>query len=123
MRRAKRTPNTMLALEATEYARGKGLGDHFYHNTMRAFWAEGVDLGSMDALKPLALESNLDWEELKPRLESGHYRNQVLEQHGEAVNMGINGVPAFLIGNLLFTGAQPYETFEMVIDKVLAQST
>jgi predicted DsbA family dithiol-disulfide isomerase len=119
MRRPSFTPFTMPVLEATEYAREVGKDEAFFGQTMRAYWEEGVNLGEMDVLESLAKSSDLDWDELKPRLESGHYRDQVTEQHREAVSLGIQGIPAFLIGNLLFTGAQPYEVFKKVIDRVL----
>ena len=76
----------------------------------------------MAVLESLAKSSGLDWEVLQPRLESGNYREQVLAQHREAVSLGIRGIPAFLVGNLLFTGAQPYEVFKGVIDQVLDEA-
>ena len=122
MRRPSLTPFTMLSLEATEYAREVGMDQAFFGLTMKAYWEEGVDLGDIAVLESLAKSSGLDWEVLQPKLESGHYREQVLMQHREAVSLGIRGIPAFLIGNLLFTGAQPYEVFKRVIDRVLSES-
>ena len=122
MRRPSMTPSTLLVLEATEYAREQGLDGAFFQNTMRAYWEEGVDLGDMAVLQRLAGDSGLEWTKLSAHLDSGHYRTRVLDQHREAVEMGIQGIPAFLIGNQLFTGAQPYETFKMVMDRALAQS-
>ena len=122
MRRPSLTPFTLSSLEATEYAREVGKDEAFFGQTMKSYWEEGVDLGDMAVLESLAKSSGLDWEVLQPRLESGHYREQVLAQHREAVSLGIRGIPAFLIGNLLFTGAQPYEVFKKVIDRVLAEA-
>ena len=122
MRRPSLTPFTMLSLEATEYAREVGMDEAFFGQAMKAYWEEGVDLGDMAVLESLAANSGLDWAVLQPRLESGHYREQVLAQHREAVSLGIRGIPAFLIGNLMFTGAQPYEVFKRVIDSVLAEA-
>ena len=122
MRRPSLTPFTMTSLEATEYAREVGKDKGFFDQTMRAYWEEGVDLGDMAVLESLAKGSGLDWEVLQPRLESGHYREQVLAQHREAVSLGIRGIPAFLIGNLLFTGAQPYEVFKRVMNRVLSET-
>ncbi len=119
MRRPSFTPFTMPSLEATEYAREVGKDEAFFGQTMKAYWEEGVDLSDMDVLESLAKTSDLDWDVLKPRLESGHYKDQVMEQHREAVSLGIQGIPAFLIGNLMFTGAQPYEVFKKVIDRAL----
>ena len=121
MRRPSLTPYTMTSLEATEYAREVGMDEAFFNNTMQAYWEEGVDLGNKSVLETLATRSGLDWAVLQPRLESGHYREQVLAQHREAVSLGIGGIPAFLIGNMLFTGAQPYEVFKRVIDRVLSE--
>ncbi len=122
MRRPSFTPFTMPSLEATEYAREVGKDETFFGQTMRAYWEEGVNLGDVDVLESLAKGADLNWDELKPRLESGHYREQVMAQHREAVSLGIQGIPAFLIGNLLFTGAQPYEVFKKVIDRVLNEA-
>ncbi len=122
MRRPSLTPFTLSSLEATEYAREVGKDEAFFGQTMKAYWKEGVDLGDMAVLKSLANRSGLDWEVLQPRLESGHYREQVLTQHREAVSLGIRGIPAFRIGNLLLTGAQPYDVFKRVMDRVLAEA-
>ena len=122
MRRPSLTPFTLSSLEATEYAREVGMDEAFFGKTMKAYWEEGVDLGDMGVLESLAKSSGLDWGVLRPRLESGHYREQVLAQHREAVGLGIRGIPAFLIGNLLFTGAQPYEVFKEVIERVLSEA-
>ena len=122
MRRPSKTPYTLLALEATEYAEDQGLGDQFYSNTMRAFWEEGVDLGDISVLQRLAEESGLNWQELAHHLESGRYRPTVVEHYQEAVRLGIHGIPAFLIGQQLVIGAQPYEVFKQLVDRILAQA-
>ena len=98
------------------------MDEAFFGQAMKAYWEEGADLGDMAVLKSLAKRSALDWAVLKHRLESGHYREQVLAQHRDAVSLGIRGIPAFLIGNLLFTGAQPYEVFKGVKDQVLDEA-
>ena len=107
MRRPSLTPFTMPSLEATEYAREVGMDEVFFGQTMKAYWEEGADLGNMFVLESIAESSGLDWEVLQPRLESGHYREQVLSQHREAVSLGIRGIPAFLIGNLCSPAPSP----------------
>jgi protein-disulfide isomerase len=39
-----------------------------------------------------------------PKLESGHYRPWVLEEHRAAVEQGVKGVPSYLIGGKMYTG-------------------
>ena len=43
----------------------------------------------------------------------------MVDQYHEALGYGIRGIPTFVIDNLLFTGAQPYEVFQRVMDKAL----
>ena len=115
MRRSSIIPYTMYALEATEYAQQQGQFDAFHLAAYKAYWEDCKNLGDMAVIQELALECGLDWSELSERLASGYYRDTVLAQFQEAVNLGIRGVPAFLIGNQLFTGAQPYEIFKLAM--------
>ena len=39
-----------------------------------------------------------------PKLESGHSRPWVLEEHRAAVEPGVKGVPSYLIGGKMYTG-------------------
>ena len=115
MRRSPWTPYTMYALEATEYAQEQGQFYSFHLAAYKAFWEDRKDLGDKEVLLKLALECGLDRDELSQRLESGHYRDTVLAQYRQAIDLNIRGVPAFLIGNQLFTGAQPYEIFKLAM--------
>ena len=121
MRRPPVTSYTMYALEATEYAKEQGLWDPYHRGLYRAFWEHGQDLDDMDVLQGVAEECGLDWPEMKRRLESRYYEESVTTQFQEAVQLGIRGIPAFLIDNILFTGARPYEVFQGVMGKVLAK--
>ncbi|MFQ5860553.1 MAG: DsbA family protein [Dehalococcoidia bacterium] len=121
MRRPSRTPYTLYALQATEYAREQGQFDAFHHAAYRVYWEHGKDLGDMAVLQELAEGCGLNWPELKERLDTGYHRATVLDQYREAINMGIHGIPAFLVGSLFFTGAQPYEVFQTVMSQALAQ--
>ncbi len=113
MRRAPLTSYTMYALEATEYAQQQGQFDAFHLAAYKAYWEDGKDLGDIAVIEELALKCGLNWPELSERLDSGYYRETVLAQFQQARGMNIRGIPAFLIGNQLFTGAQPYEIFKL----------
>ena len=113
MRRSTFTPYTKYVLEATEYAQQQGQFDAFHLAAYKAYWEDGKDLGDLAVIEELAGKCGLDWPELSDRLASGYYTEAVTTQYQEAVNLGIRGIPAFLIGNQLFTGAQPYEIFKL----------
>jgi len=121
MRRPPITSNTLYALQATEYAKEHGKFEPFHLELYRAYWEDGKDLGKLDVIKEAAERCELPWHDLKARLESGHYEQAVMGQYQEAMELGIRGIPAFLIGNFLFTGARPYEIFQSVMGKVLEQ--
>jgi predicted DsbA family dithiol-disulfide isomerase len=113
MRPPGRTPNTLYSLEATEYAQQQGQFDAFHLAAYKAYWEDGKDLGDIAVIEELALKCGLNWPELSERLDSGYYREIVIAQFQQARGMNIRGIPAFLIGNQLFTGAQPYEIFKL----------
>ena len=117
MRRPARTSYTMYALEATEYAQQTGQFDAFHLAAYKAYWEDLSDLGDLDVIREIALKCGLDWPELSQRLESGYYRETVMAQYQEALDLGIRGIPSFIVGNQLFTGAQPYEVFQMALAK------
>jgi predicted DsbA family dithiol-disulfide isomerase len=102
MRRPQWSPNTRPAHEATIYAREKGLDSEFHHVTARAYWEAGANLGDLAVLQKLTEECGLDWNELGPRLEAGHYRQQVLDQYQDARSQGVSGTPTYRVA-----GAKP----------------
>ena len=97
MRRPAISPNTNLAHEATAYAKDQGLDGEFHHAAARAYWERGVDLGSREVLQAIAQECGLDWADLSAALDSGKYRQYVLEEHQAAKDLGIFGTPTYSI--------------------------
>ena len=122
MRPPTKTPYTMYALEATEYAKAQGRFEPFHRLMYKAGWEDGKDIGDLDVIQESAEEVGLDWTELKARLESRQYEAVVMDQYRQAMDIGIEGVPGFVIGNYLFTGAQPYSVFQDVVNRVLHES-
>ena len=121
MRPARRTPNTLYALEATEYAQQHGKFLEFHHAAYKAFWEDRQDIGEMEILHKVGHEVGLDADDMVKSLEEGIYAKEVMAQYQEALGYGISGIPTFLVGNLLFTGAQPYDTFKMAMERFLSE--
>jgi predicted DsbA family dithiol-disulfide isomerase len=121
MRPPKVTPNTMHILEATEYAQQQGKFMEFHHAAYQAYWEDRKDLGDLTVIKELAQSASLDSVELLERLESNYYTSTIMEQYQQALQYGIRGIPTFVVGNLLFTGAHPYEIFQSAMRKVLEE--
>ena len=114
-----RTPNTLYALEATEYAQQHGKFLDFHHAAYKAFWEDRQDLGELEVLHNVAHEVGLDADEMVKSLENKTYAEAVMSQYQEALRYGISGIPTFLVGNLLFTGAHPYNVFKSAMERFL----
>ena len=119
MRRPSVVSYTSYALQATEYAQQQSAFEPFHTGLYKAYWEHGKDLGDLDVIGEVAVECGLDWSELSDRLTSGYYEQAVMDQHKEAMEHGIRGIPTFLIGNRMFSGARPYEIFQGVMNQVL----
>ena len=114
------TPNTMYALEATEYAQQQGKFMEFHKAAYTAMWEDRQDLGDLAVIEDVAKRVGLNSAELLERLESKEYSSTVMSQYQEAMQYGIRGIPTFLVGNLMFTGAHPYDVFKSAMERVLA---
>ena len=116
-----RTPNTLYALEATEYAQQHGKFLDFHHAAYKAFWEDRRDLGELEVLHKVAHEVGLNADEMVKRLEEKTYSEIVMNQYQEALKYGISCIPTFLVGNLLFTGAHPYNVFKSAMERYLTE--
>lgn len=72
-----------------------------------------------ETLIAMAGQLKLDTDAFKTCLESGRYKNKVSQDTLSAQSLGVRGTPSFLINDVFFTGAQPYEAFQQVIDEQL----
>jgi predicted DsbA family dithiol-disulfide isomerase len=113
-------PHTHLAFEGYRYAREHGKGTEYNHRVLEAFFVEGRDIGDLGVLTRLAGEDGLDEREFEGALRSRKYR----EAHRQALRhayeeIGVNGVPLFLIEGRILSGVQDRETLEAVIDEEL----
>ena len=117
MRRPQWSPNTMLAHETTAYAKEKGLDGEFHHAAARAYWETGADLGDLAVLKETAEGCGLNWAELSSRLESGQYRQRVLQEHQDAKDRGVGGTPTYMIAGELLPGDVSLEDLREAVRK------
>ena len=111
------TPNTLYSLEATEYAQQQGKFMEFHHSAYKAFWEDRKDIGQIETLIEIGKGVGLDGDDMARSLEQGEHSETVIAQYREALQYGINGIPTFLVGNLLFTGAHPYPIFKQAIER------
>ena len=106
-------PNTMSALRLTELARDLGQHAAVHDRLMDAYWTKAQDIGNVDVLRALAGEVGLPADEVDDVLGSERYRDRVVDSTRQAVSVGANAVPAFVLDQrLLVLGAQREDVFE-----------
>ena len=110
-----RSLSTVLVHEATACARELGREREFYLAVAMEYWERGADLESIYTLRRLAIKAKLDWRLMWLKLESGHYRSWVMEEHRAAVDRGVKGVPSYLIGEQLYAGDVSLEELRSAI--------
>ena len=121
-RSTERIYNTRLAHEATEYARERGKGNEYHKVIFRKVYAEGQDPSQWDVLRAAAEEVGLDADEMQHEVESEKYTAHVADQVRWAYQIGVTGVPTYVINNrYAIIGAQPYEVFEDALAQVANQ--
>lgn len=116
----KRIYNTRLAHEATEYARQHGKANEFHKVMFRKVYAEGENPSEWSVIRAVAEEVKLDANDLQSVVESGTYTEEVANQVQEAYQLGVSGVPTYVINDrYALVGAQPYEVFKNALGKIL----
>lgn len=116
--------DSSIAAEATYCANDQGrywdyhvtLFEH--QEKMNSGWANN------ERLKSFAFSLGLDMEEFSQCLDSKHYYSQIKLNAEKSKNMGASSTPSFIIVNTSgeqkgIRGAQPYTTFEEVIESLL----
>ncbi len=87
---------------------------------LRAYFAENRDISSAATLRALWLEADLPEHELA-RAADPELLRQVSEEHNQAIELGVGGVPAMQIegSDTAITGAHPAELYRRWIAKQL----
>ena len=112
--------NTRIAHEATEYAREHGKGNEFHKVVFRKVYAERQDLSNWDVLRSAAEEAGLNADEMQHEVESEKYKINVEEQVKWAYQIGVTGVPTYVINDrYAVVGAQPYEVFKNALTQIV----
>jgi predicted DsbA family dithiol-disulfide isomerase len=115
--------NSRRALGAAEYARAHGKFDEMHHALFKAHWERTARLEDVDDLVEVGAGVGLDRDELREAIETGRYEPVIDESRREAESVGINAIPAHVFGGrYLVVGAQPYDVFERVLERIKGDS-
>ena len=122
--RMQRTPNTRLAHRLIWEAERQGRQDAVVDRLFRAYFEEGLDIGTAAILQGLAAEAGLDADGVEAALGGSDSLEAVtqLEQQGYA--MGIQGVPFFiLLAKYGISGARPPQFWRETLPRIVAEAS
>ena len=117
MKRPSRTPNSLRALQSIVHAREVGKAAELRDALYVAYWEDGKDIGQLSVIRETAEGQGVEWLPLEEALGESRHLDTVLQEFQEGRDLGFDGIPAFIIGNVKFTGAQPMELFRKVAER------
>ena len=116
--------NSRRALGAAEFAREEGKFDEMHHALFKGHWERTARLEDVDDLVEIGAGIGLNADELRLAIEGGRYEPLIDESRREAESVGINAIPAHVFGGrYLVVGAQPYEIFQRVLERLRGEQT
>src|SRR5713226_7661264 len=118
-----RAGNTFDAHRLLHRASERGRQDEVKERLFRAYFSEGEPIGQAETLVRLAAEVGLDSAEAEAVLASDTYTADVRAEEQEARELGINGVPFFVVDRRYgVSGAQPADVLLQVLDRAWADT-
>lgn len=97
-------------------------GDEAEERLFRAYFTEGKNVSDHATLVELGAEIGLDREEISKTLASDAYAEAVDRDIKEAMQIGVQGVPFFVIDRKYgISGAQPSEAFLQTLEKSFSE--
>ena len=118
-----RPGNTFDAHRLLHLAGLRGMQDALKERLLRAYMTEGEAIGDPAVLLRLAGEAGLDVDEAQGVLTTDAYAPEVREDEREAAELGISGVPFFIVGGRHgLSGAQPADQLLTVLERAWAEA-
>jgi len=111
------TYNSRLAQELASYAVTQPGGEKIHDQLFQAYFVDGTNIASVDNLIDIAISIGLSEEESRDILLSRRHQATVDTDWNRTRDLGLTGVPAFVVGQHGVTGAQPYEVLERLLEQ------
>jgi predicted DsbA family dithiol-disulfide isomerase len=110
--------NTFDAHRLLHLAGALGVQHELKERLFAATFTEGQPIGDRDVLVKLALDAGVPEADARRVLESREYADAVRNDEVEAMELGVRGVPFFVIdGRYGVSGAQPPDVMRGVLDR------
>jgi predicted DsbA family dithiol-disulfide isomerase len=117
----RRTPNTLDAHRLIRWAVAEGVQTPLVGQLFRRYFREGKDISNPDVLAAAATAAGMDEPLVRRLLASDADVEEVRAEDAAFREMGVTGVPTFILGNrYVITGAQPPEVWTRIVAELEA---
>ncbi len=117
-----RTPNTMDAHRLLRWAKTEDKQLEVAEALFMAYWSDGRDVGDHKVLAEIAAAQGMNREHVLKALSSDQDKKEVLAETAQAQQMGVTGVPTYIINQKYgIVGAQNAEVLAEQLKKAAAE--
>lgn len=109
------TYNSRLAQELAKWAETQPGGNAIHDALFRAYFVGGLNIALGDTLVGVAEQVDLSGDAAREILESRRFKESVDTDWQRSRDLGVTGVPTFVVGDRALVGAQPYEALEKLV--------
>jgi predicted DsbA family dithiol-disulfide isomerase len=113
--------SALLLAEATRRLAPEAF-DGLHKRLFEAYFADSQNIGDRDVLQKIAAECGIAEDVVEQAWNDPVYEQRLRDQSWRAAQIGVQGVPAFLFGRHLVSGAVPAETLLGVAEAVLKEA-
>jgi predicted DsbA family dithiol-disulfide isomerase len=118
--RIQKIPNTFEAHRLIWFAGREGVQGAVVESLFRAYFIEAEDVGDIDVLKRIGMESGLDPGRIEELFAARIGTDELISEEGDARRLGVNSVPTFFVdGEPVTSGAHKAELLAGVLGPVL----
>jgi predicted DsbA family dithiol-disulfide isomerase len=115
--------NSFDAHRLAKWANQFGLEEVLTDRLMKAYFTDGLNIADPKTLVSLAEEVGLDKAQAEKIISSKEYGNQVKNEITEGRQIGVQGVPFFVLNRKYgISGAQPVEYFAQALNQLWEES-
>jgi predicted DsbA family dithiol-disulfide isomerase len=113
------TPNSFNSHRLLALAYEKSMQIKVLDDLFESYFLRGEDIGDPNILLSIAVNNAIDEDELKSYLSNKDNIEPLANEELQARKMGISSVPTFIVDKkIVINGAQTFENFELIFQKI-----
>ena len=114
--------DALLLAEATRTLAPESF-DRLHKRLFEAYFAERQNIGDRRVLETVAAECGIDAGVVEKAWSDPGFEQSLRDQYWRAAQIGVQGVPAYLFGRYIVSGAVPAETLSRAAEYVLKEAS